>query len=55
MEGVLFAFRNPELVFVSQLVYYFIAAALIGTGIGYWGVRHWREFAGQSSSRSLSD
>lgn len=44
VEGLLYAVRFPENVFVSQLVYYFIAAALLGTGIGYWGIRHWREF-----------
>lgn len=48
VEGILFAMRNPDRVFVSQLVYYFIAAGLIATGIGYWGIRHWREFTGQS-------
>ena len=48
-EGVLYAARFPEQVFVSRLVYYFIAAALIGTGIGYWGVNHWREFTGGTS------
>lgn len=44
VEGALYAVRFPEDVFVSRLVYYFITAALLGTGIGYWGVRHWREF-----------
>lgn len=44
VEGIIFAIRFPEKVFVSQLVYYFIAAALIGTGVGYWSIQHWREF-----------
>jgi len=48
VEGLLFAYRFPEDVFVSQLVYYFVAAALIGTGIGYWAIQHWREFARQT-------
>lgn len=50
VEGFLFAVRNPEQVFVSQLVLYLFAAALIGTGVGYWGLNHWREFTGPSSS-----
>lgn len=45
VEGILFAITNPDRVFVSQLVYYFIAAGLMGTGIGYWGIKHWRELA----------
>lgn len=45
IEGVLYAAANPREVFVSQLVLYFLAAALFGTGLAYWGVRHWREFS----------
>jgi FlaA1/EpsC-like NDP-sugar epimerase len=44
VEGVIFTLNNPATVFVSQLILYFFAAALIATGIGYWGLRHWREF-----------
>lgn len=51
VEGALFAINNPGRVFVSQLVFYFIAAGLIGTGIGYWGIKHWREFASQPNNR----
>lgn len=51
VEGILFAFQFPEKVFVSQLVLYFFAAGLIGTGLGYWGINHWREFTGQPPSR----
>lgn len=47
IEGVLFASYEPARVFSQQLVFYFIAAALIGTGIGYWAIQHWREFATQ--------
>lgn len=46
-EGLLYTIRNPELVVVSQLVLYFFAAGLFGTGIAYWGVNHWREFSSQ--------
>lgn len=43
-EGILFSIRTPDEVFGRQLVFYFVAAALVGTGIGYWAVRHWREY-----------
>lgn len=51
VEGVIFTVRYPEEVFVSRLVVYFLAAGLIGTGIAYWSLRHWREFTGGSQSR----
>lgn len=44
VEGILFTIRNPEDVFVSQLVLYFLAAGLAGTGIAYWALHHWREY-----------
>ncbi len=47
IEGVIFALIHPEDVFVSQLILYFFAAALVATGIGYWGLRHWREFTSE--------
>ncbi len=47
-EGLVYAWRNPDDVITSQLLVYFIAAAVIGTGLGYWGLRHWREFARQA-------
>jgi len=51
VEGVRFAYTNPEDVFVSRLVLYFLAAGMFGTGIGYWGIKHWREFTtGQPGS-----
>lgn len=46
VEGVLYAVAYPEDVLVSQLVYYFVAAGLISTGLGFWAVNHWREFVG---------
>ncbi|WP_236044429.1 hypothetical protein [Haloarcula salinisoli] len=45
VEGFRFAVIYPGRVFVSQLVLYFLAAALIGTGLGYWALNHWREFS----------
>lgn len=43
VEGLVFAIDHPEDVFGSQLVVYFLAAGLIGTGIGYWLVAYWRD------------
>lgn len=53
VEGVIFAITYPERVFVSQLVLYFFSAGLIGTGVGYWGLNHWREFSHSTSGDSL--
>lgn len=44
-EGLLYALANREAVVSSQLFFYVLAAGLICTGIGYWAVHHWREFA----------
>lgn len=44
VEGIFFAVRFPERVFVSQLVVYFVGASLVAIGLGYWGLNHWREF-----------
>lgn len=50
-EGLLYAEANPDEVASSQLIFYFVAAALICTGLGYWAVHHWREFTGQNGER----
>jgi len=42
-EGLLYAARNPDTVLASERVLYVIAAGLIGTGIGYWGVQNWSD------------
>lgn len=44
VEGLRFGVRNPGEIVASQLVVYFLAAGLICTGLGMWGLRHWREF-----------
>lgn len=44
-EGIRFGWLNRELLLSSNLVLYFLAAALICTATGYWGLHHWREFA----------
>lgn len=43
-EGIAYAIRFPQRVFDISLIIYLLAAALITTGIGYWILRHWREF-----------
>ncbi|WP_247007951.1 hypothetical protein [Halorientalis litorea] len=42
-EGIVYAVRNPQQVVASQFLLYFLAAGLIGTGLGYWGINHWQE------------
>lgn len=44
-EGLLYAVRNPGTALASERVLYVVAAGLIGTGIGYWGVRNWKDIA----------
>lgn len=43
-EGVRYAATEPGTVLDPQLTLYFFTAALVATGLGYWGLRHWREF-----------
>lgn len=45
-EGVVYAVRDPTVVFGSHLVIYFLAAGMIVTGVGFWLVTHWRELVG---------
>ncbi len=49
IEGIRFTIQNPEEVFVSRLLLYFLAAALMGTGVAYWALHHWREFTGRAN------
>lgn len=44
IEGLLFAIEHPGEVLAQRLIVYFLAAALIATGLGYWSLKHWREF-----------
>ncbi len=48
VEGIIFGWANPDEIIASQLLVYFLAAAVIATGVGYWALRHWREFASQT-------
>lgn len=49
VEGAVFTVKHPQAVLVSRLPLYFLAASLAATGIGYWGVKHWREFTAQGA------
>ena len=42
-EGVVFLIENTEQVVTSHLLFYILAAGLIGTGLGYWALHHWSE------------
>jgi len=42
-EGLRYTVTHPETVLVSRSGLYLVAAGLIGTGVGYWALRHWRE------------
>ncbi|MFB6094473.1 MAG: hypothetical protein ABEJ77_05995 [Halanaeroarchaeum sp.] len=44
-EGLTYALANPDEVLVSNIIFYLVAAALIGSGLAFWSVRHWREYA----------
>lgn len=48
VEGVYYTMRDPEAVINSQLVYYFLAAGIVATGLGFWSLNHWREFIGRA-------
>jgi hypothetical protein len=52
-EGAVYAQAHPGRVFESSLLLYLFAAGLIGSGLAYWAVRHWREFAGRSRQVGL--
>lgn len=42
-EGALYVARHPGELVASQLLFYFLAAGMIATGFGYWGVHHYEE------------
>ncbi|AKH97491.1 hypothetical protein [Halanaeroarchaeum sulfurireducens] len=44
-EGITFAIKHPDEVLVSNLIMYLVSAALIASGLVFWSVRHWREYA----------
>jgi len=44
-EGLTFLLQNRAEVVASQLLFYILAAGLIGTGLGYWALNHWSELS----------
>lgn len=53
-EGVMFIVRHPGELVASQLLFYFLAAGMIATGFGYWGIHHYGELPVGQSSRGQS-
>lgn len=45
-EGVVYALTSPESVVASHLFAYLFSAAIIASGLGYWGLHNWREVRG---------
>lgn len=43
-EGLAYAVAHPGAVFQPDFILYLLAAGLIGSGLAYWTVTHWREF-----------
>jgi hypothetical protein len=43
-EGVAYAIASPRAVFQPDIILYLLAAGLIGSGLAYWTISHWREF-----------
>jgi hypothetical protein len=52
-EGVVYALADPEAAIRSQLFIYLLSAALIATGVGYWGWRNWAWFRPAGIGNSL--
>lgn len=48
-EGVVYTYTSPEKVVMSNLIFYFAAAGLVCTGVVFWALHHWREFATNDS------
>jgi vacuolar-type H+-ATPase subunit I/STV1 len=48
-EGASYLYQNRADVITSQLIFYILAAGLIGTGVCYWALRHRAELARASS------
>lgn len=42
-EGVTYMANNSGQLLTSQLLFYFVAAGLVGTGLAYWAIQNWRD------------
>lgn len=49
-EGVTYAVRYPGRVLASTRLLYVLAGGLLATGLGYWALRHWREFTADATA-----
>jgi len=49
-EGVTHVLSNSRELLTSQLLFYFVAAGLVGTGLAYWAMRNWRDVVDRRSS-----
>jgi len=45
LEGVAYAIRRPGQALASRQFLYLLSTALVVTGLGYWGLNHWKELA----------
>ena len=52
-EGVVYALTEPGAVVASHLFVYLLSAAIIASGLGYWGTRHWQEVRTAVGDRAL--
>ena len=43
-EGIVYAVTHREEVLNPGILFYFVAAGLIGTGLSFWTVNYWRDF-----------
>ncbi len=50
-EGLRYALARPGKLVSSQLVFYFVAAALFCSGVGFWALHHWREFTDEPTEQ----
>jgi predicted butyrate kinase (DUF1464 family) len=52
-EGVTYVLANSQRLLASQLLFYFVAAGLVGTGLGYWVVRNWQDIRQSTTGTNL--
>lgn len=52
-EGMVYAMTDPGAVVASHLFVYLLSAAVIASGLSYWGVQHWRDLGGVVSASGL--
>lgn len=45
LEGIAYALHRPGQAFASKQFLYLLTVALVWTGLGYWGLNHYRELS----------